>query len=37
MDNDIFQGYKGEALDLLKKYKVRVWGTVVGGTPFPAV
>ena len=29
MDNDIFQGYKGEALKLLKKYKVRVWGTVV--------
>jgi len=29
MDNDIFQGYKGEALELLKKYKVRVWGTVL--------
>jgi glutamyl-tRNA(Gln) amidotransferase subunit D len=28
MDNDIFQGYKGEALGLLQKYKVRVWGTV---------
>ncbi len=27
MANDIFQGYKGEALDLLKKYQVRVWGT----------
>ena len=26
MDNEIFQGYKGEALELLKKYKVRVWG-----------
>jgi len=23
---DLFQGYKGEALALLKKYKVRVWG-----------
>lgn len=32
MDNDIFQGYKGEALGLLKKYKVRVWGTVVAET-----
>ena len=32
MDNDIFQGYKGEALGLLKKYKVRVWGTVVVNT-----
>jgi len=29
MDNDIFQGYKGEALELLKKYKVRVWGTLL--------
>lgn len=27
MDNDIFQGYKGEALEVLKKYQVRVWGT----------
>lgn len=26
MDNDIFQGYKGEALAVLKKYNVRVWG-----------
>jgi len=26
MDNDYFQGYKGRALDLLKKYNVRVWG-----------
>jgi glutamyl-tRNA(Gln) amidotransferase subunit D len=32
MDNDIFQGYKGEALELLKKYKVRVWGTVIVDT-----
>ena len=24
---DFFQGYKGEALALLKKYNVRVWGT----------
>lgn len=23
---DIFQGYKGKALDILKKYNVRVWG-----------
>ena len=23
---DIFQGYKGEALEMLKKYNVRVWG-----------
>ncbi len=27
MDNDIFQGYKGDALTLLKKFQVRVWGT----------
>ena len=27
MDNDIFQGYKGESLEILKKYQVRVWGT----------
>jgi glutamyl-tRNA(Gln) amidotransferase subunit D len=27
MDSDIFQGYKGEALEVLKKYQVRVWGT----------
>ena len=26
MNQDIFQGYKGEALNTLKKYKVRVWG-----------
>ncbi len=26
MDNDIFQGYKGKALAILKKYNVRVWG-----------
>ena len=29
MDNEIFQGYKGKALELLKKYKVRVWGHAV--------
>ena len=29
---DLFQGYKGEALELLKKYKVRVWGTAVAET-----
>ena len=27
MSEDFFQGYKGEALDILKKYNVRVWGT----------
>ena len=26
MSNDLFQGYKGEALKVLKKYNVRVWG-----------
>lgn len=26
MNEDFFQGYKGEALDTLKKYNVRVWG-----------
>ncbi|PLW94629.1 MAG: Glu-tRNA(Gln) amidotransferase GatDE subunit D [Marinilabiliales bacterium] len=26
MSEDFFQGYKGEALELLKKYQVRVWG-----------
>ena len=26
MKNDIFQGYKGDALEVLKKYNVRVWG-----------
>ena len=26
MNEDIFQGYKGEALKTLKKYNVRVWG-----------
>jgi len=25
---DFFQGYKGEALALLKQYNVRVWGQV---------
>ena len=29
MDNDIFQGYKGAALENLKEYNVRVWGQVV--------
>ena len=28
MSEDIFQGYKGEALELLKKFNVRVWGQV---------
>lgn len=27
MSDDIFQGYKGHALDTLDKYNVRVWGT----------
>lgn len=27
MSEDFFQGYKEEALDILKKYNVRVWGT----------
>ncbi len=27
MSEDFFQGYKGEALEILKKYNVRVWGT----------
>ena len=27
MSEDFFQGYKGEALQTLKKYNVRVWGT----------
>ena len=26
MSDDLFQGYKGEALEMLKKYNVRVWG-----------
>ena len=26
MNEDIFQGYKGEALKILKKFNVRVWG-----------
>lgn len=26
MDDNIFQGYKGDSLELLKKYNVRVWG-----------
>ncbi len=29
MSNDIFQGYKGKALEVLKKYNVRVWGEAV--------
>jgi len=28
MSEDFFQGYKGKALDVLKKYNVRVWGQV---------
>lgn len=26
MDDNIFQGYKGDSLEVLKKYNVRVWG-----------
>ncbi len=29
MSNDFFQGYKGDALDTLKKYNTRVWGQAV--------
>jgi len=29
MSEDIFQGYKGRALEMLKKYNVRVWGNAV--------
>ena len=29
MSEDFFQGYKGTALEMLKKYNVRVWGTTV--------
>ncbi|MDZ7737961.1 MAG: Glu-tRNA(Gln) amidotransferase subunit GatD [Bacteroidales bacterium] len=29
MTDQIFQGYKGKALDTLKKYNVRVWGQAV--------
>lgn len=29
MSNDFFQGYKGDALEVLKKYQVRVWGQAV--------
>lgn len=29
MTDDIFQGYKGDALTILKKYQVRVWGTAI--------
>jgi glutamyl-tRNA(Gln) amidotransferase subunit D len=29
MSDDFFQGYKGEALDVLKKYNTRVWGQTV--------
>lgn len=27
MNEDSFQGYKAEALEALKKYNVRIWGT----------
>ncbi len=29
MSEDIFQGYKGAALEILKKYNVRVWGQTI--------
>jgi glutamyl-tRNA(Gln) amidotransferase subunit D len=28
-NSDLFQGYKGESLEMLKKYNVRVWGQAV--------
>ena len=32
MSDDFFQGYKGEALEVLKKYNTRVWGQTVVDT-----
>ncbi len=32
MSEDFFQGYKGTALEILKKFKVRVWGQAVVST-----
>jgi len=32
MNNDIFQGYKGDALDILKKFNVRVWSKALVNT-----
>ncbi|MFH0895848.1 MAG: Glu-tRNA(Gln) amidotransferase subunit GatD [Bacteroidota bacterium] len=32
MSEDFFQGYKGKALDVLKKFQVRVWGQAVINT-----
>jgi len=29
MNSDLFQGYKGDALKVLKKYNVRVWGQAI--------
>ena len=29
MSDDFFQGYKGDALNVLKKYNTRVWGQTV--------
>ena len=29
MTDEIFQGYKGASLEMLKKYHVRVWGTAI--------
>jgi len=29
MAEDIFQGYKGKALGVLRKFNVRVWGQTV--------
>ncbi|MDZ7777303.1 MAG: hypothetical protein U5L09_17690 [Bacteroidales bacterium] len=29
MSNDIFQGYKGEAIETLKKFNIRVWSSTV--------
>ncbi len=32
MSDDFFQGYKGDALEILKKYNTRVWGQAVAET-----
>ncbi len=32
MTDDFFQGYKGDALDILKKFQTRVWGQAVINT-----
>ncbi|MEI6765705.1 MAG: Glu-tRNA(Gln) amidotransferase subunit GatD [Bacteroidota bacterium] len=32
MSDDIFQGYKGQSLEVLKKFNIRVWSTAVVST-----